>query len=528
MAAIDALLGIVQMKKADGLSLASGEVPALLSGGGKVPLTMPPLAGPMLELFVDELLDAELRATLDRTGVAESTYAPAGGERFALRVRRQGGKTLLSLKKGAPRGAAAGAPPAEASGPLASGAAPPRAPGAELVAPAAPRPPAEATRPSAAGGPIDWALEQAIHRGASDLLVGAGSRAAVRIDGDLVELRGAAPTEADLTAFLDAQLGPERRALLDRQGSVDLAYVHRGDGHRGDGHRGDGDRGDGHGGDGPDAGVRFRVNLFRATGGLAAAFRRIWVTVPSPAELQLPGGIERVVAPRHGLVLFVGPTGSGKSTTVASLLEHVNRTRACHVLTLEDPVEYLFGRGRAIVHQREVGTHVPDFASGLRAALRENPDVVFVGEMRDPETIRMALTAAATGHLVLSTLHSGGAAMAIERIVDAFSEAEQGEVRQRLAAVLRYVVTQQLVPGARGGRIPVVELLVANAAVAAQIRDGRTHLLATQIELGADEGMIPLDRALAALVQAGRITREAAADAATSREALDRLLGARG
>ena len=205
----------------------------------------------------------------------------------------------------------------------------------------------------------------------------------------------------------------------------------------------------------------------------------------------------------------------------------MNRTRACHIVTLEDPIEYVYPRRRAVIHQREVGRHVDSFASGLRAALRENPDIILLGEMRDPETIRLALTAAETGHLVLSTLHSGGAVMAIERVVDVFEEAEKLLVRAQLAGVLRQVVAQQLVPGARGGLMPALEVLAVTHAVAAQIREGRTHLVATQMEIGAEQGMIPMERALADLVRGGQVTRAAAFAAAPSPDALERLLGER-
>jgi twitching motility protein PilT len=273
--------------------------------------------------------------------------------------------------------------------------------------------------------------------------------------------------------------------------------------------------------------VRLRVNLFRHAGGLAAAVRPVWATVPTLEALHLPAALLDLVRPRTGLVLLTGATGSGKSTTLAALLAHVNRTRAAHIVTLEDPIEHLYGPGRSIVHQREVGRDVDSFASGLRAALRENPDVLLVGEMRDRETIRLALTAAETGHLVLSTLHSGNAAMAIERVLDAFGEGDKPYVSQQLAGVLRAVVAQQLLPASGGGLQPVLEVLTVNHAVAAQIREGRTHMLATQMEIGAVEGMVPFPRALAELVRAGRLTRATALAAAGDPEAVQAALDGR-
>jgi len=234
--------------------------------------------------------------------------------------------------------------------------------------------------------------------------------------------------------------------------------------------------------------------------------------------------LQPIMSLRHGLVVMTGATGSGKSTTLAALLDHVNHTRACHIVTLEDPVEYLFRRDRAVIHQREIGAHVSSFAAGLRAALRESPDIILVGEMRDPETIRLALTAAETGHLVMSTLHSGSAAMAIDRIVDVFGEAEKSEVRQQLAGTLRHVIAQQLVTTPGGDRIPVLEMLTVTHAVAAQIREGRTHFLAAQMEIEAGERMVTMERALAELVRMGRLARQAALDASQRRDELVKLL----
>jgi twitching motility protein PilT len=208
---------------------------------------------------------------------------------------------------------------------------------------------------------------------------------------------------------------------------------------------------------------------------------------------------------------MTGPTGSGKSTTLAVLLEHINRTRARHVITLEDPIEYIYARKRSIVHQREVGIHVDSFATGLRAALRESPDVILVGEMRDLDTIGAAITAAETGHLVLSTLHSGSATMAIDRIVDVFPEYQQSQIRTQLADVLRAVVTQRLIPSTNPRkRVPAVEILRVNYAIANLIREHKNHQITSQIQTGREDGMVPMDRSLAELVRGGKISREVA------------------
>jgi twitching motility protein PilT len=211
------------------------------------------------------------------------------------------------------------------------------------------------------------------------------------------------------------------------------------------------------------------------------------------------------------MVLVVGTTGSGKSTTLAAVVELVNRNQARHVITLEDPIEFVYQPRRCLIHQREVGTHVESFATGLRAALRECPDLILVGEMRDRETVALALTAAETGHLVLSTLHSGSASMAIDRIVDIFPEHQQAQIRLQVAGSLRAVVTQRLLEGVQPGtRYPALEILMVNYAVGALIREGKTHQLATQIQTGRDDGMVALDASLLDLVRAGRIDRETA------------------
>jgi twitching motility protein PilT len=476
---IDPLLGIVAMKKASGVVLATDQVPSLLMGGARSPLTMPPLTAAMMEDLLAELLSAEDRTTLESLGSVETTYRSAEQGSFVVRARQSGEQLTLSLTRGGSKSSLPTRPSP-----------PPPAPAPEPLAPVE----AEDARLMAL-------LDQAVARGASDLLLSSGSRPLLRIDGQLVEV-GTAGDAADLRASFAGFLPPARAAQLDSTGSVDFAFSH-----------------------GTDP-VRVRANLFRHHGGMAAALRPLRTEIPSLADLQLPPSLASLVELPHGLVLVTGATGSGKSTTLAALLEHLNRTRACHIVTLEDPIEYLHRRQRALIHQREVGAHVESFSAGLRAALRENPDVLLVGEMRDPETIRLTLTAAQTGHLVLSTLHAGTAVMAIERVIDAFRDSEKQHVRQELAASLRQVVAQQLLPGARGGRVPVLEMLSVTHAVAAQVRDGRTHMLATQMEIGG-EGMVPLERTLAELVRAGRITPATALSATHNREALVKLLDGR-
>ena len=508
---IDPLLGIVAMKKASGVVLSSGQIPALLMGGARSPLTMPPLSPEMMEDLLAELLSSEERTLLVGTGTVESTYLSSGQGSFQLRARQGDGKVTVTLSKGGARPTPA-SPPSQPRGsvstPLVAETLAPRAERRREPDTTPPRPLMTAGDDPARLDPrLQALLDLAVARGASDLLLSSGARPLERIDGELVESYGLAPADEEIRGFFRPLLSDERWRRFESTGNVDFAFTH----HR----RETGDL------------VRVRANLFRHVGGVGAALRPLRCAIPTLADLQLPDMLAELAEIRHGLVLVTGATGSGKSTTIAALLEHLNRTRSCHIVTLEDPIEYLHRPRRALIHQREVGLHVDSFATGLRAALRENPDVLLVGEMRDAETIRLTLTAAQTGHLVLSTLHSANVIMAIERVIDVFRDSEKLHVRQELAVSLRHVIAQQLLPGAQGGRVPALEMLTVNHAVAAQIRDGRTHMLATQMEIGGAEGMISLERTLADLVVDGKVTRAAAVAAAADRAALQRLLDER-
>jgi twitching motility protein PilT len=508
MRPVETLLGIVEMKRADGLVLALGEVPALLLGGKRTPLTMPTLSPEMMEPLLNDALNPDERSALRDAGVVDTTYRSSAYGAFSIRAQSSGSQVVLTLKRGAAKRVddAHAKPIAAAPASL-----PFVAPARDIAVtePVIQERTLQADRSRAhTHSPFDDVLDEAIERRASDVILSSGRAPLLRIDGALVASHDAAPTPAaTLEAYLTAQLMDERWRDFDAMGSADfaLSHIHS-----------------------AGSSARFRANAFRHEGGVALALRTIPAEIPSLAELHLPSSLMQLVEQRSGLVLFTGPTGSGKSSSLAALLEHVNRTRAAHIVTLEDPVEFVYQSKRALVHQRELGRHVADFASGLRAALRETPDVLLVGEVRDPETIRMTLTAALTGHLVLSTVHSGSAIMAIDRMIDAFPESEKLHVRQDLAACLRHVVAQQLVPTTSGGRLPAVEILSVNHAIAAQIRDGRTHMVATHLEAGGDDGMVPMNRALANLVRSGRVSRSVALTASDHREALEKLIDERG
>lgn len=269
---------------------------------------------------------------------------------------------------------------------------------------------------------------------------------------------------------------------------------------------------------------RFRVNGYRVQGAVALAFRLIPRAISTFAELNLPSSLEMFTQREQGFFLLVGPVGQGKSTTLATMIDRINETRAEHILTIEDPVEYLFSPKKSLIHQREVHIDTPDFHTALQSAFREDVDVIMVGEMRDYETISSAVTAAETGHLVFSTLHTNTAAQTIDRIIDMFPAEQQGQVRVQLAGSLAGIFSQRLVPRISGGLIPAYELLINNNAVSTLIRDSRTHEIDTVIQTSSQEGMIDMDRSLADLVRRGEITLEHAYDYAMDPKTFERYL----
>jgi twitching motility protein PilT len=355
--------------------------------------------------------------------------------------------------------------------------------------------------------PLERLLAETVGRGASDLLLVPGSPPAVRVDGRIASLPGATLAGDALPALFEPYLGARHRRQLRDDGTVDFTLRLPG------------------GGGGAGEGWRFRANLHRQRGALAAALRALPRRIPTLEELNLPGGLAELVAPTRGLVLVCGPTGAGKSSTLAALVGHLNRTRAAHVITIEDPVEYEHTSQKCLVEQIELGTDTPSFASALRAALRQDPDVILVGEMRDLETVATALTAAETGHLVLATLHTNDVVQAVHRIVDVFPGEQQAQIRQQLALCLHAIVAQQLVPRRdRAGRVPALELLTATYAVRNHIRGQQLHRLTTEVSLGKRHGMVSLEESLARLVRAGIIAVEEARIRSAHADELDSLL----
>ncbi len=347
-------------------------------------------------------------------------------------------------------------------------------------------------------------LKTVVERQISDLVISTGRPARVRIGGQYHQLPNAIFSHADIFAVLDQVLTPDRKQSFERSGSIDLAYEIEAAGQ---------------------VTRRFRVNLFQHSDGIASAWRPIWDVIPSLNQLRLPPQVLELADIPYGLVLITGPTGSGKSTTLSALVEHINQTYKRHIITLEDPIEYRFRDRASVIHQREVGIHVDSFSNGLRSALREAPDVILVGEMRDQDTIAAALTAAETGHLVLSTLHSGHSAQAIDRVIDVFPEHQQQQVRVQLSDVLRAVVTQRLLPTLdKQSRVPAVELVRVNYAVSNTIREGRMHQLMSLIQSGSKNGMLPFDSSLAGLVREGLIDMSVATSCARDKSFFESLV----
>jgi twitching motility protein PilT len=490
----DALLDLLVSQGADALILEQNKAPVLLRAGARQRLSMPGLAPEMLAEVLSDVTDEPGRSELASTGTVRSDYETEGGVKFNVQVERQGGLDRFTFKRHGVEPRPRAAAPVEAP----RGPAPEARRSAAAVVAVAPDPTPIDTLVDV--GPRDDVLDDLLQRArienASDVLVSSGVNARLRVGGELLEVSGSAVQGLQLLAFLGAAWDERSQAALETTGSTDLAFVH--------------------------LGTRYRVNVFKQTGGIAAAFRPIRTDAPTLVELGLPDDLYRLVEYRNGLVLMTGTTGSGKSTTLVALLERLNRTQPKHVITLEDPIEYTYGRGAAMIHQREVGVHVESFSAGLRAALREAPDVILVGEMRDRDTIAAALTAAETGHLVLSTLHCADAGMAIDRIIDVFPEHQQSQVRDQLSAVLRAVVTQFLLPSLQPPtRVAAYEKLLVNTAVATKIRERRGHQMRSEIQTGRAEGMVPLELTLARLVREHRISKATARAAAHDPQLLE-------
>ncbi|MBU1293072.1 type IV pilus twitching motility protein PilT [Patescibacteria group bacterium] len=343
-------------------------------------------------------------------------------------------------------------------------------------------------------------LDTVVAEDASDLHLSAGNNPILRISGSLVPLLQQPPlTPEETKAMLQSLLPPDRWQKFEQDQATDFSYAH-----------------------GPK--TRFRVNGYTVQGAVTIAMRLIPHEIRTFQDLGLPPILEVFSQRSQGFFLVVGPVGQGKSTTLATIIDRINETRAEHILTIEDPIEYIFEQKKSLIHQREVHIDAPDFHSALNSAFREDVNVIMVGEMRNQETISSAVTAAETGHLVLSTLHTNNAAQTIDRIIDMFPPNQQDQVRVQLAGSLAGIFSQRLIPRISGGQLPAYELLINNSAISNLIREGRTHEITTVIQTSSQEGMIDMDRSLAELVRRGEVTIENAYERANDPKTFERYL----
>ena len=351
---------------------------------------------------------------------------------------------------------------------------------------------------------LENVLREAAEKGASDIYLISGKPLSMKLGGEIVELHGSRLMPDDTLGYLqEIYLLASNRNInrVEESGDDDFSFSLPG-------------------------AARFRVSAFKQRGTLAAVIRVVAFELPDPASLDIPPIALAQSERKKGLVLVTGPTGSGKSTTLACMIAEINRTRNAHIITIEDPIEYLHRHNQSIVSQREVSLDTKNYAVALRAALRQAPNVILIGELRDSETIEIAMTAAETGHLVLSTLHTIGSANTIDRIVDAFPASQQGQIRVQLAMVLGSVISQQLVPKKDGGVLPAFEVMIVNDAIRNMVRESKIHQIDSVITSSAADGMVTMDSSLLRLYKEGHITDATAIAFSTQAELMKKRLAA--
>lgn len=353
---------------------------------------------------------------------------------------------------------------------------------------------------------IQELLNLTIKNDASDLHLLVGIPPALRIDGVLRYLSNYEPlSPTQIQEMIFSLLSETQKNVFSSQKELDFSF--------------------GFGGGTFGNLGRFRTNIYFQRGYISAAFRFLKPNIRTVDELHLPKVLSSFSDLKQGFILVTGPTGHGKSTTIAAVINEINIKRASHILTIEDPIEYIYPSGKSIISQREINIDTLSWDKALKSSLREDPDVVLVGEMRDPETISAAITIAETGHLVFSTLHTNSAAQSIDRIIDSFPSDQQAQIKVQLAATLKGIISQRLLPMINGGRVPAVEILTGSSAIATNIREGKTHLIDSIIQTSTDLGMITLEQSLASLVLAGSISLETAKSFALKEDELLRLVG---
>lgn len=348
---------------------------------------------------------------------------------------------------------------------------------------------------------INQLLELTITRKASDLHLLVGFQPMLRVDGELIPIADSAPlSTSELASLVLPILTPIQKQILETELELDFSFAYHNQ-------------------------ARFRVNIYRQQGQLSAALRMIPLTIPELATLGLPETVNKFLSLKQGLILVTGPTGQGKSTTIASMINTINQNKPAHIITIEDPIEYVYPKAKSLVSQREMYLDTKTWQAALKSALREDPDVVMVGEMRDYETIAATMTIAETGHLVFATLHTNSAAQTIDRIIDVFPEQQQPQIRLQLASTLEAIISQRLISSINPGRVLATELLIKTPAVSTVIRESKTHLIDNIIQTSAELGMISLETSLARLVSAGRIDFETAQNYSLRPDLLSKLVG---
>jgi twitching motility protein PilT len=494
LARLDPIFERLHRERGSELVFASGQPVVMRTAGGDVPVLRQQLTSQQIAGVFAELVPADIRSGFPSAGVTRFAYeAPAG--RVAVLFERKEAVVRALVR---PQAADAELPVTSAAAPTgpADGAQSRPAPGRarpgqpsetpEATPPAAPSPerplPPPPVDPRAA---LDQLLVVTVERRASDLHLTSDAPPALRLDGDMVQLEEYGPIARSRLREMIFSITPEKnRAQWEADRDTDFALEM--------------------------PGVRFRVNVFEDRRGIAAAMRQIPTTIRTADELGLPKSVIELCQHSKGLVLVTGPTGSGKSTTLAAMVDYVNRTRPDHIITIEDPVEFVHPNRRCLVHQREVGVHTASFKQALRAALREDPDVVLVGEMRDLETISIALETAETGHLVFGTLHTNTAPSTVDRIIDQFPADRQAQVRTMLSESLRGVVSQTLCKRRGGGRVAALEILIVTPPVSNLIREGKTFQIPSTMQTGKSFGMQMLNDSLLELVKSKQVDADEA------------------
>ena len=488
MAQIDRLIEAAFKYNANSLIMTPGETVALVIGNDQKPVTSKPVSQEQIRSFLDEIAPASVRPQLDSGESCDFSYAAPAGQASimvltngdgSLRLRVMMDATATSSASGNGAGASAGIPTAQSTHSSSEGSSEGSPAGTSAGS-------SGGTVSAADGPPIERLLRLMVDEGCSDLHLTSGNPPLFRKDGDITQIGDSQEkTAEEVSALISAIMSEKSANTFEETHDVDFAYEIEGL-------------------------ARFRCNVFMDRLGMGGVFRVIPSKIPSAQDLGLSSAILDLCKLHKGLVVVTGPTGSGKSTTLAAMIDSINKEQPRHLITIEDPIEFVHPKARCLINQREVGIHTKGFKHALRAALREDPDIVLVGEMRDLETVAIALETAETGHLVFGTLHTNTAPATVDRIIDQFPPDQQAQIRVLLSESLKGVIAQTLCKRKGGGRVAAQEILIVNAAIGNLIREGKTYQIPSLMQTGKSLGMHTLDAALLDLVQKGVVEAEEA------------------